>query len=377
MKAVTIAKIARLIVIIAVAIVIAIPTYAGLESYRFNNGEFITTDAVYEVSRMNSDDLASNIKDVTQSEPGYKINYGTVFGRDVSTDEAEVDTLATEIMTAAGDSKDFTATLLKPDGSIAKQQMIMWRDGFTQYMTMGLRLGGSMVNTVRPSVSLDSVINGNRVTISNAEVDPAGDSYRITIPIPYLVFAAAMADGEHARVGVSIGIDYNSFFDAKFRLDLPVSKFVNNFGGGSEVKLPSYTTQKAAEGESFSYHSNKTSSPYEGVEVKQEIAIDASGIPGVETLASQYSEIKIGNFGDTGGIIIEVSDDGKIQVASDTDYLVESLMNAREEDGSLKIDIGEEEPVIVDSEQMDSLIEMFNELMNNPDYADIIGGLGL
>ena len=75
MKAVTIAKIARLIVIIAVAIVIAIPTYAGLESYRFNNGEFITTDAVYEVSRMNSDDLASNIKDVTQSEPGYKINY--------------------------------------------------------------------------------------------------------------------------------------------------------------------------------------------------------------------------------------------------------------------------------------------------------------
>ena len=52
-------------------------------------------------------------------------------------------------------------------------------------------------------------------------------------------------------------------------------------------------------------------------------------------------------------------------------------MNAREEDGSLKIDIGEEEPVIVDSEQMDSLIEMFNELMNNPDYADIIGGLGL
>ena len=295
----------------------------------------------------------------------------------MSTDEAEVDTLATEIKTAAGDSKDFTATLLKPDGSIAKQQMIMWRDGFTQYMTMGLRLGGSMVNMVRPSVSLDSVINGTRVTISNAEVDPAGDSYRITIPIPYLVFAAAMADGEHARVGVSIGIDYNSFFDAKFRLDLPVSKFVNNFGGGSEVKLPSYTTQKAAEGESFSYHSNKTSSPYEGVEVKQEIAIDASGIPGVETLASQYSEIKIGNFGDTGGIIIEVSDDGKIQVASDTDYLVESLMNAREEDGSLKIDIGEEEPVIVDSEQMDSLIEMFNELMNNPDYADLIGGLGL
>ena len=143
------------------------------------------------------------------------------------------------------------------------------------------------------------------------------------------------------------------------------------------MNLPTYETKKAAEGETFTYESKKAGSTHDGVEVKQEIAIDASGIPGVETLASQYSEIKIGNFGDTGGIIIEVSDDGKIQVASDTDYLVESLMNAREEDGSLKIDIGEEEPVIVDSEQMESLIEMFNELMNNPDYADIIGGLGL
>ena len=375
MKAVTIAKIARLIVIIAVAVVIAIPTYAGLESFKITNGEFVTTDAVYDVDRMSSEDLAANIKDNTQGEAGYKISYGSVFGRPVPANESDVDTLAAEIKTAAGTSKDFTATLLDKDGKIVKQQMIMWRDGFTQYMTMGLKLGGSMVNMVRPSVSLDSVINGSRVTISNAEIESAGDSYRITIPIPYLVFAAAMADGEHARVGVTIGIDYNSFFDAKFRLDLPVSKFVNDFGGGSEVKLPSYEATKAKEGETFTYKSNKAGSPYDGVEIKQEIAIDASGIPGVETLAAQYSEIQIGKFGDTGGIIIEVSDDGKIQVASDSDYLVEALMNSREEDGSLKIDIGEEEPVVVDKEQMDSLIEMFDELMSNPEYSKIIGGI--
>ena len=374
MKAVTIAKIARLIVIIAVAVVIAIPTYAGLESFKITNGEFVTTDAVYDVDRMSSEDLAANIKDNTQGEAGYMISYGTVFGRPVPADESDVDTLAEEIKTAAGTSKDFTATLLGKDGKIVKQQMIMWRDGFTQYMTMGLKLGGSMVNMVRPSVSLDSVINGSRVTISNAEIESAGDSYRITIPIPYLVFAAAMADGEHARVGVTIGIDYNSFFDAKFRLDLPVSKFVNDFGGGSEVKLPSYETKKAPEGETFTYHSNKgEGTKYDGVEIKQEIAIDASGIPGVETLAGQYSEISIGNFGgEGGGLIIEVSDDGKIQVASDSDYLVDALMNSREEDGSLKIDIGEEEPVVVDKEQMDSLIEMFDELIKQ--YPEI-GGL--
>ena len=163
-----------------------------------------------------------------------------------------------------------------------------------------------------------------------------------------------MADGEHARVGVTVGINYNSFFDAKFRLDLPVSKLINDFGGGSsQVELPSYEATKAKEGETFTYHSNKgEGTKYDGVEIKQEIAIDASGIPGVETLAGQYSEISIGNFGDTGGIIIEVSEDGKIQVASDNDYLLDALENAREEDGSLKIDIGEPEPIVVDKEQI-------------------------
>ena len=376
MKAVTIAKIARLVVIIAVGIVIAIPTFAGIESFKFSNGDFVTTDAVYDVDRMTADDLASNIKDNTKGEAGYKINYGTVIGRDVPADEAAVDALASDIKTAAGTSTDFTATLLDKDGKIVKQQMIMWTQGFTQYMTMGLRLGGSMVKMVTPSVSLDSVINGHRVTISNAEVESAGDAYKITIPIPYLVFAAAMADGEHARVGVSIGINYNSFFDATFRLNLPISKFVNNFGGGSEVKLPSYTTNKAEEGSTFTYHSEKAGSPYEGVEVKQEIKIDASGLPGVSDLATSFSEIKIGNFGgEGGGLIVEVNDEGKIQIVSDSDYLVDALKNSREEDGSLKIDIGGEEPVVVEKEQMDSLISMFDELIAQ--YPDIAGGLGL
>ena len=76
MKAVTIAKIARIIVIIAVAVIIAIPTYAGIESYKITDGNFMVTDSIYEVGRMSAEDLASNINKVTDGESGYKINYG-------------------------------------------------------------------------------------------------------------------------------------------------------------------------------------------------------------------------------------------------------------------------------------------------------------
>lgn len=371
MKAVTIAKIARLVVIIAVGIVIAIPTFAGIESFKITNGDFVTTDAVYDVSRMNADDIASNIKDVTKGESGYKINYGTVLGREVPADESAVDSLAGEIKAAAGEDKGFKATLLDKDGKIVRQQMIMWTQGFTQYMTMGLKLGGSMVNMVKPSVSLDSVINGSRVPISTAEVESAGDSYKITIPLPYLVFAAAMADGEHARVGVSIGINYNSFFDATFRLNLPVSKFVNNFGGGSEIQLPSYKMNKATDDTPLTY--NNPDSPYNGMDIKQEIAIDASGLPGVADLASGIGEIKIGDFnGENGGVLVEVNDDGKIHIVSDNEFLVEALKDSRESDGSLKINIEGQDPIVVEKEQMDSLISMFDELIAQ--YPEI-GGL--
>jgi len=36
-----------------------------------------------------------------------------------------------------------------------------------------------------------------------------------------------------------------------------------------------------------------------------------------------------------------------------------------------------DDPVEVSKEQMDSLMEMFDELMSNPEYSSIIGGLGL
>ena len=322
---------------------------------------------------MSADDLANNIKDVTHSEPGYMINYGTILGRAVPADESEIDTLAGDIKVAAGESKEFKATLLDKDGNVVSQQMIMWTQGFTQYMTIGLRLGDSMVKMVTPSVSLDSVINGHRVTISTAEVETAGDAYKITIPIPYLVFAAAMADGEHARVGVSIGINYNSFFDATFRLNLPISKLVNNFSGGASVELPSYEIHKATDDTPLVY--NNPDSAYNGMDVKQEIAIDAGSIPGVSDLASQFPEgIVIGNFGEAGGgIIVEVDSSDNIHIVSDSDYLLDALKNSREDDGSLVIDMGGgEEPIVIEKEQMDSLITMIDELIEQ--YPEL-GGL--
>ena len=381
MKAVTIAKIARLIVIIAVAVVIAIPTYAGFESFKITNGEFVTTESIYKVGLMSDEDLASNISKVTEGASGYKVNYGTVFGEEVPANVTATSDVITHMRTAALADKNITATLLKPDGSIATQDMIMWMDGFTQFMTVGVKLGGSLVNMVKMSVSLDSVINGSRVVISNVAMEQSGDFYRMTIPVPYLVFAAAMADGKDSRIGVTIGIDYNSFFDAKFRLDLPVEKILNSFNTSSEpIELPTYEVKGPEEGkETFKYESKKPGSPYDGVEVKQEIYIDAKNVPGVKDIVADYGGISIGNFGEEGGgLIIEVNSEGEVQIVSDKEKLLDALQSSREEDGSLKIDVdGLDDPVEVSKEQMDSLMEMFNELMSNPEYSSIIGGLGL
>ena len=381
MKAVTIAKIARLIVIIAVAVVIAIPTYAGLESFKMTNGEFVVTESTYKVGMMSDDDLVNNINKVTDGASGYRINYGTVFGEEVPANVTTSSDVITHMRAAADADKTITATLLKPDGSIATQDMILWMDGFTQYMTVGVKLGGSLVNMVKMRVSLDSVVNGSRVVISNVAMEQTGDSYRMTIPIPYLVFAAAMADGENSRIGVTIGVDYNSFFDAKFRLDLPVEKILNSFNtSGEPIKLPTYKVLGPAEGsETFTYESKKPGSPYDGVEVKQEIYIDAKDVPGVKDIVADYGGISIGNFGgEGGGLIIEVNSEGEIQIVSDQEKLLDALQSSREDDGSLKITVdGLPDPVEVDKEQMDSLMEMFDELMKNPAYSEIIGGLGL
>ena len=385
MKAVTIAKIARIIVIIAVAVVIAIPTYAGVESFKITDGDFMSTESIYDVNSMSNADLAANINKVTDSESGYKVSYGSVIGEDVPASVTETSDVIVNMraaaVAAASEGKTIKATLLKPDGSIAKQDMILWMNGFTQYMTVGVKLGGSLVNIVKLSASLDSVINGSKIVISDVEMVPAGDAYRMTIPIPYLVFAAAMADGAHSKVGVTIGIDYNGFFNAKFRMDFPVEKIMKSFNNGGEVNLPTYETKKAAEGETFTYESKKAGSTHDGVEVKQEIDIDAKGVPGVADILAEYGagEISIGSFGgEGGGLIIEVSDQGDIQIVSDKEYLLDALESSREEDGTLIINVEYlPEPVVVEKEQVDSLMEMFDELMSNPEYSEILGGLGL
>ena len=361
MKAVTIAKIARIVVIIAVAVVLAIPTFAGVESMKVNDGEFVMTNSYYNFDQMTKEDLASNINNVTDGNAGYTITYeGYKSGEFHRYIGVEVPT--TDLVTFAGNMMDDCpddghATLFNPDGSTAKQQTIMGSNGFTQYITTGLKLTGSMVNMVKPSVSLDSVIYGTRNTISNAEIVPDGDSYRITIPIPYLLFATAMAGGEDAKIGLSIGIVYNSFFSAKFRLDLPLSKFIDTAGGGS-VELPSYSVKKGTDTDPIYYDGNNPSE-YGGTEIKQEITIDAGGLSGLSE-----TTVKLGSFGtDDGGIIIEVNDDGKIQIMSDKENLVDALQSAREDDGSLVIDIGGSDPVVVDAEQMDSLLSMLDELI--------------
>ena len=360
MKAVTIAKIARLIVVIAVAVVIAIPTFAGIESMKIRTGgEFVETDSVYEVTHMTTDDLKSNINEVVDGKADYKIRYGNTI-ETVPTVDSEIDDLTVRIKTAAGDAKSFEATLLDPEGKVCKQQMIMGSNGLTQYITTGITLTESLVNMVKIDVSLDSVLFESRNKISDVIVDRIGDSYRITIPIPYILFATALAGGDQSKLGLSIGIEYNNFFSAMFRLDLPMEKFMKSGeGGGGIPDIDCKVNSK-----SHAYDGNDPT--YAGVTVEQEIAITLpDGLTGLSNITAS-----IGSFGSgDNGVRLEVNDDGKVQMMTDNpEGLVEELKNNINENGELVLNIESSDPEIpttftIEKEYVDSFLSMSDDLI--------------
>ena len=362
MKAVPIAKIARLIVIIAVAVVIAIPTFAGVESMQINaGGSFIETDSVYSVAQMTADDLKSNIKEVTDGNSNYKIRYGNAI-EVVPTDDTELSTLTTKIKTAAGEDKEYKATLLDPDGKICKQQMIMGSNGLTQYITTGITLTESLVNMVKIDVSLDSVLYESRNKISDVIVDRVEDSYRITIPIPYILFATALAGGEDSKLGLSIGIEYNNFFNVMFRLDLPMEKLMKSGEGGSSIP----PVDCKVNNEAHTYDGNNPE--FAGVSVKQEIEISLpEGLTGLSNITAS-----VGSFGSgENGVRLEVNEDGKVQMMTDNpEGLVEELKkNIDKETGELVLTIDSDDPEIpksftIEKEYVDSFLSMSDDIIN-------------
>ena len=377
MKAVTIAKIARLIVIIAVAVVIAIPTFAGIESFKLTNGEFVMTDSIYEVNCMTADDLARNIEDVTNCESGYKIAYGGQLPAvDVPADSAGIASLAATIKgSATADDpehdKYYTATLMREDGSITKQQTIQGSENLTMHIYTGIRMTESMVNMVKMSVVMDSVINEKKVVISEPEIKPMGDSYRVKIKVPYLTFASAIAAGaasdipaeKKAKLGLTIGVNYNSFFDAKVRLEIPFEKFFQTGGGGS---MPNVDLK--VDKDPHAYDGSNTD--YDDVIVNEEIKITAGGLSGLENISGS-----IGTFGNgTAGVRLEVnSTTGEVLIMATGENesgekldLVDAFERSRNSDGSLTInpDPGSGmEPIKIEADQVDSLKEMAAELI--------------
>ena len=360
MKAVTIAKIARLIVVIAVAVVLAIPTFAGIESFKINQGEFVETESVYDVTHMTSDDLKSNINSVADGKANYTIRYGTTI-ETVPTDDIELGNLANRIKTAAGDAKSYEATLMDPDGKVCKQQMIMGSNGLTQYITTGIKLTESMVNMVKIDVSLDSVLFDSRNKISDVVVDRIGDSYRITIPIPYILFATALAGGEQSKLGLSISIDYNNFFNATFRLDLPMEKFMKSGEGGGGIPEIDCKVNR-----DIKYNGNDDYLKTLDIDVSEEIEVKLpDGFTGLSKITAS-----VGNFGPEGnGVRLEVNENGKVQMMTDNpEGLVKELKNNINDDGELVLKIDSADPEIpstftIEKEYVDSFLSMSDDII--------------
>ena len=369
MKAVTIGKIARLLIIVAVVVILAIPTIAGVESFKISGMDLVETGAVYELDCMTDNDLANNINNVTDGKSGYTIVAETKEG--VKTSPVGVPTNSTDLRTLATDIKtNFVggkATLLDADGNVAKQQTITGSDGLTQYVFTGIKLTGSLVNMVTPTVALESVIYDARTTISDVEMQKTDDSYRIKIKIPYILFATAIAAGENSKIGIAIGIEYNSFFDVKVRMDMPLSRFFDTASGGT-IELPTYSVEKSTPESPITYQG--TDHTYDGLQIQEQITVTAKDLTGLEKMSAS-----IGSFGNTdGGIRLEVNDEGEIMVMSDKEDIIEAFESAREDDGSLIINLDDgSDPIVVESEQIDSLLSMVDELLEKyPEYRGLL-----
>ena len=216
---------------------------------------------------------------------------------------------------------------------------------------------------VKINVTMDSIFQTSRHTISNIEVAPCGDSYKITVPIPYIMFATALAGGNDSKLGLSIDVEYNNFFNATFKMDLPVSKFMSTGGGGGSV-LPEGVTYEVSS-EPHPYDGNDTAT-YGSVEVHQEI----SGQVPTDLVGLENITASIGNFGGEGnGVRIEVNDTGKIQLMTDNpDGLVEELKSNINEDGELVLNINSDDPslpssITIEKEYVDSFIAMSDDII--------------
>lgn len=344
MKAVTVAKIARMMIIFIVLVVLAVPTFGGIESMRLNGGEFVATEARYQLDCMTADDLANNMINASVTDGGYTVSYGDVVGREVPTYDADIESLAEDIMTQTGG--EGTATLLGPDGKIVKQKMITGLKDYTQYVFTGLRLTGSMVNSVNPSISLVSDLNGVINRISDVEVTKTKDSFLIKLEIPFILVAPAMA-GEDARINLNIGIDYMEFFSMEVTVGMPASDLVG-------------------EDHSFEFHVNSggeyggSNGEYAGTELIQtiDINLDMGNIP--------ETGMTIGGFGGSdGGIRIEVDSSGNVKIMSDKEGIVDALEGSRNPDGTLTVRLDGEEPYVVSKKNVDSLMSMVSVLVES------------
>lgn len=347
MKAVTIAKIARIIIAVSIVIILAIPTYGGIQSFKVTNGELVATNSVYELQNMSSSDLSTNIqnaiKDGSDLKSGYTISYGTSVGTPVPNVKGDIDTLAATIIAAYNAHEATTATLLDPDGNVAKQQLITGSGDMNMYVYTGLKLTGSVVNTVTPEITLNSSSGGHTYKISDVELIKSSDSYTIKMKIPGLLLATAMS-GKDAKINIDMGIMYNRFFRIDLSLDLPTNNFTAS-GGSTPISADIKENQN-----------------YDGVVTKESIELN---IDMVDTGELVGKEIKIGDYdGTEGGVRVKVASDGKIIIMADKEKIQEALQSSREEDGSLTVKISGMDDVKIDASYVDTLISMSGMLID-------------
>lgn len=316
MKAVTISKIARVIIAISVAIIIAIPVYGGLQSFQMSGTDFVEVESEYELANMTESNLKSNISNVIGDSNDYKIVYGNTIE---SVKASNLNVLVAKIKSSGAE----TATLLDADGKIATQDIIVGSNGMSQYIYTGLKLSSGLIKSVTPTVDINAKTPNGTNKISNVEFDAMEDKYNIAIELPMVAVASALY--LNSSINLDVGIEYGVFFKANIQMDLPAEMFRSD-------DMPPMPTPVISPD-------------------KKSIELD-TGIALPENIDAKVGDVSI-----------KVTTGGSIDVKSTDASIVDSLRASLEKDGQLVLNVEGKDPITIKKDTAESLIDMLDQII--------------
>ena len=213
MKTATIARIIRILVLVAIAVVISLPVASVWQDNGSDDPVIgLATPVIYPLEVVGPESMADSLKDIVANNDGCVLCYGDQEVKVSESNLAAVCTMAS--LYGKGD-----AVLRNADGDVILiDDMLTYDNAVASYMTLGLTMPDRMVDAIDVKVGMNAVYGseGDMVPLP-FETERFDKGTMITICVPYLIMAMTSAF-DHS-MGLAIDVSYMGLIDVS--VDIP------------------------------------------------------------------------------------------------------------------------------------------------------------